>query len=132
MFIRNHESSNYWFEFRFPSSISILLRESNIYLKPIETLVVTNKHFIYVRYIYTVKWGRNEILLINFFYIQWCTVVTLHNRAGAESFLHNRFVHNRAGAESFLHNRFVHNRAGAESFLQNRFVHNRAGAESFL
>ena len=61
----------------------------------------------------------------------WCTVVTVHHRAGAESFLHNRFVHSWAGAELFLHNRFVHNRAGAESFLQNRFVHNRADAESF-
>ena len=105
----------------------------NIYLNniPIETLMVTNKHLIYVRYIYTVKWERNEILLIKF-YIHWCTVVTVHNRAGAKLFLHNRFVHNRAGAESFLHNRCVHNRAGAESFLHNRFVHNRAGAESFL
>ena len=56
----------------------------------------------------------------------------MHNRAGAESFLHKRFVHNRAGAESFLQNRFVHNRGGAESFLHNRFVHHRAGAESFL
>ena len=62
----------------------------------------------------------------------WYTVVTVHNRAGAESFLHNRFVHNRAGAESFLQDRFVHNRTDAESFLYNRFVHNRAGAESFL
>ena len=61
----------------------------------------------------------------------WCIVVTEHNRAGAESFLHNRFVHNRAGAESFLQNRFVHNRAGAQSFLHNWFVHNRAGAESW-
>ena len=100
------------------------------YLKPIETLMVTNKHLICVRYIYTVKWGRNEILLNNFFYIHWCTVVTVHNRAGAESFLHKRFVHNRAGAESILHNRFVHNRAGAQSFLHNWYVHNRAGAES--
>ena len=62
----------------------------------------------------------------------WCIVVTVHNRASAESFLHNRFVHNRAGAESSLQNWFVHNRTGAESFLYNRFVHNRAGAESFL
>ena len=85
-----------------------------------------------MRYIFTVKWGRNEILLNNFFYIHWCIVATVHNRAGAESFLHNRFVHNRTGAESFLHNRFVHNRPGAESFLYNRFVHNGPGAESFL
>ena len=65
-------------------------------------------------------------------YIHWCTVVTVHNRAGTESFLHNRFVHNRAGAESFLQNRFVHNRAGTESLLYDRFMHNRASAQSFL
>ena len=82
--------------------------------------------------IYTVKWGKNKILLNNFFYIHWCTVATVHNRADAEPFLHNRFMHNRTGAESFLHNAFVHNRSGAESFLKNRFVHNRAGAQSFL
>ena len=80
---------------------------------------------------------RNEILLINFFYIHWCTFVTVHNRAGAESFFHNRFVHNRAGAESFVQNRFVHNRAGAEScrvqsircsiiLVHNRYVLDRS------
>ena len=74
----------------------------------------------------------NMFLFLNKIDDHWCTVVTVHNRAGAESFFHNRFVHNRAGAESFLQDQFVHNRAAAESFLYNRFMHNRASAESFL
>ena len=58
-------------------------------------------------------WERH----FNFHYSQGvlrCTVARAQNRAGAQAFVHNRFLHNRVGAKSFLHNRFVHNRVGPE------------------
>ena len=47
--------------------------------------MITNKHLICVRYIYTVKWERNDILLINFFIftgaqLQRCTIELVLNR----------------------------------------------------